>query len=202
MGIFDRRVLADRRMMALQSRRHARRRLCAAELLESRRVLAGNISGTAYEDLDNDNVVDSGEGLSGWTVYADSNNNAVRDTSEPQSVSGSSGSYYLSGVTAGSAVVVRAIAPAGWQTVDASRTLALVDNTPVPGFNLRGALADGAVLSGAIWHDVNGNGTRDSGETMNSSPGVYYVDLDNDSVRDSNEPYAYASSTNGGTTLN
>ena len=202
MGIFDRRVLADRRMMALQSRRHARRRLCAAELLEPRRVLAGNISGTAYEDLDNDNVVDSGEGLSGWTVYADSNNNAVRDTSEPQSVSGSSGSYYLSGVTAGSAVVVRAIAPAGWQTVDASRTLALVNNEPVSGFNLRGALGDGvALLSGAIWHDVNGNGTRDSGETMNTSSTVY-VDLDNDSVRDSNEPYAYASSTNGGTTLN
>ncbi|MCX7414925.1 MAG: hypothetical protein NTY25_00300, partial [Planctomycetia bacterium] len=111
MSIFDRRVLSDRRSMALQSRRHARRRLCAAELLEPRRVLAGNISGTAYEDLDNDNVVDSGEGLYGWTVYADSNNNAVRDTSEPQSVSGSSGSYYLSGVTAGSAVVVRAIAP-------------------------------------------------------------------------------------------
>lgn len=193
------RIMAGRRSTALRRRRNLRRRSLAAELLEARLVLAGNISGTIFEDLDSDNFVDSGEGLSGWTVFADSNNNAVRDTSEPQSVSSSSGFYYLSGVTAGS-VVVRTIAPTGWQAVDASRTLTLVDNTTLSGFNLRGVLGDGAVLTGAIWHDVNGNGTRDSGETMSASSAVY-VDLDNDSVRDSNEPSTTATSTNGGATL-
>lgn len=199
MGMTVLSAFADRRRVAVRRRRRAGRRPCAAEMLEPRRVLTGTISGTVFEDLDNDNVVDSGEGLSGWTVYADSNNNAVRDTSEPQSVSSTSGYYSLGGVTAGS-VVVRLIAPTGWQAVDASRTLTLVDSTTVSGFNLKGTLGDGAVLTGAIWHDVNGNGTRDSGETMNTSPTVY-VDLDNDSVRDSNEPSAYASSTNGGVTL-
>lgn len=94
-----RRMTRDSRKRA--SRKRLQQRRAAGEWLESRRVLAGNITGTVYEDLDSDNVLDNGEGLSGWTVYADTNNNGTRESTEPQTTSSASGSYYLGGLTAG-----------------------------------------------------------------------------------------------------
>jgi subtilisin family serine protease/subtilisin-like proprotein convertase family protein len=54
-------------------------RAIAFELMEARRLLA-TISGTAFYDDDLDGIIDAGEGgVSGWTVYADTNGNGSFD---------------------------------------------------------------------------------------------------------------------------
>lgn len=185
------------RLGGVARRRRTARRI-AAERLEARRVLAGNVSGMVFEDLDSDTVVDSGEGLAGWNVYADLNDNGLRDGSEPQTTSSQSGSYSLGGLPAG-AVVLRLLAPPGWQAADASRTVTVIDNTTVANQHLRGRLGEGGLVTGAIWNDADGNGTRESGETLGLSISVF-ADLDNDSVLDPGEPTASTTSTNGGAT--
>jgi serine-aspartate repeat-containing protein C/D/E len=180
-------------------RRPTRRRVAGGESLEARRVLTGNVAGSVYEDLDSDNVVDLGEGLSGWTVFADTNNNGTRDGNEPQATTGWLGNYHLGGLAAG-LVVVRTIAPGGWQATDVSRTATVTSNATVSNVNLRGSLTIGAVVTGSIWNDGNGNGSRDPGEVLNSSVTVY-ADLDNDSIRDAGEPWASTFSSNGNATL-
>lgn len=177
-------------------RRRRTRRRCAAERLEPRRVLAGNVAGTVFEDLDTDTVVDSGEGLAGWTVFADLNDNGTRDGSEPQTTSGQTGTYGLGGLPAG-AVVLRLVAPPGWQAVDASRSVTVIDNTTVANQHLRGSLGGGALITGVIWNDADGNGTRDGGETLGMTIGVY-ADLDNDSVLDAGEPTTNTSLSSNG----
>ena len=180
-------------------RRPNRRRVAGGESLEARRVLTGNVAGSVYEDLDSDNVVDLGEGLSGWTVFADTNNNGTRDGNEPQATTGSAGNYHLGGLAAGP-VVVRTIAPGGWQATDVSRTATVTSNATVGNVNLRGSLTTGAVVTGSIWNDGNGNGSRDPGEVLNSSVTVY-ADLDNDSIRDAGEPWTSTFSTTSNATL-
>lgn len=94
---------------------------------------------------------------------------------------------------------MRTIAPTGWQAVDASRTVSVADNATVSGQNLRGSLTTGAVVTGSIWNDVNGNASRETGETFPSSV-VVYADLDGDSVQDVGEPATSTITFNAGAT--
>ncbi|HND54910.1 MAG TPA: hypothetical protein PLV92_21000, partial [Pirellulaceae bacterium] len=51
-----------------------RRSLRSPESLEDRRLMAGDIAGTVFNDLNANGVNDTTDpGLSGWTVFADTN---------------------------------------------------------------------------------------------------------------------------------
>ena len=85
----------------------------AAEPLEPRRLLAGTISGTVWEDRDGDGTRDQGEALlPGVTVYADADNDAVPDAGEPTATTDAQGRYELPALPAGRHLV-RQVAPAG-----------------------------------------------------------------------------------------
>lgn len=62
----------------------------------------GSISGLVWSDTDFDGTKDATEvGLSGLTVYSDVNNNSTLDAGEANVVTAASGSYTLTGLTAG-----------------------------------------------------------------------------------------------------
>jgi hypothetical protein len=85
------------------------------EALEPRRLLAGQISGTVFNDLDADGQQDISEpGLPGWTVYLDDNLNDRLDAGETSTLTSLDGSYTIPGAGDG----VRRVAmvrPSGWQ---------------------------------------------------------------------------------------
>ena len=60
------------------------------------------ISGTVFEDVDNDGVFESGEpGLAGRTVYLDTNNNGQLDVGEVVQTTQSDGTFAFTGLLAG-----------------------------------------------------------------------------------------------------
>src|SRR5262249_44190386 len=57
---------------------------------------AGQITGTVFSDDDGDGTRDVGEaGLSGFTIYSDTNNNNILDSGEPAAISQPDGTYTL-----------------------------------------------------------------------------------------------------------
>ncbi|WP_182867220.1 beta-propeller fold lactonase family protein [Rhodopirellula sp. JC639] len=75
------------------------------------RYLGYQITGTQFDDLNDNGVRDAGEPpLSGVTVFADLNNNGFPDSGEPQTTSGSGGDYVLTGTQPGT-FTVRALSP-------------------------------------------------------------------------------------------
>jgi uncharacterized delta-60 repeat protein len=87
------------------------------ESLESRRLLAGVISGVTFQDLDGDNVRDAGEAtITGRTVYLDFNGNRVHDgASEPSRTTDAGGAFRFDGLAAGN-YDVQHLVPADWKS--------------------------------------------------------------------------------------
>ena len=147
-------------------------------------------SGTKFHDLDADGVCDAGEpGLAGWTIYVDYDNDSVLDANEPSAVTAADGTYTITGINPGT-WNVREVAQAGW-------TCSLPNPCVYNEVFASGAALTGnnfgnyttATKSGTKFHDLDADGARDAGE-----PGLagwtIYVDYDNDSVLDANEPSA------------
>src|SRR5205814_10131858 len=87
----------------------ARRRAPAArrlliESLQHRYVLASSISGTVFNDLNQNGIFDPAAGetsIAGRTVYLDLNSNSRVDGTEPHQVTGSDGTYTFDNLVAG-----------------------------------------------------------------------------------------------------
>ena len=99
--------------------------------------IAGSITGAVFDDLDNDQVPDPGEGLEGVLIslFQDVNLDGVADTPVPvqSSSSGADGQYTFASVPVGNYVMVET-QPSGYASVkefDASD-----DNDPVPNSNM------------------------------------------------------------------
>jgi len=74
-----------------------------------------SITGTVFNDANNNGVQDSGEmGLAGVTVYADLNHDSKLDPGDPSTTTAADGSYVLSGLTAGTTYTIREVVPAGY----------------------------------------------------------------------------------------
>lgn len=88
------------------------------------------ITGQKYEDVDTDQIKDTGEtGLSGWTIFIDANDNKQFDTGELSTVTDMHGNYSLSGLLDASVSVCEVQKP-NWDT--ASEGLCKTVN-PIPG---------------------------------------------------------------------
>ena len=150
----------------------------------------GVVSGAVFDDLDADTLRDSGEpGLVGWTVFAEQDSDGVLEPGETSTVTAADGSYSLSLVGSATPYVICAQRQSGWRP-----------SLPLPqfiGYNVtvqpgsRRTLDFGnttlGLITGHSVNDVDGDGARDAGEI--GSPGQrIYVDLDNDSLFDANEP--------------
>ncbi len=134
-------------------------------------------------------VTSSGIGLSGVTVYLDSNNNGKLDPGEPSTTTYSSGEYIFEGLSDG-AYIVRQLVPAGNHQITPNNNygnhVTLTGLAALTNVNFSDALITGSisgvvetssrVLNGAmVYLDANNNGVLDPGElsTITDSSGQY-----------------------------
>ncbi len=87
----------------------------------------GTVTGTVFVDANSNGTLDTGEaGYSGGaTVFDDLNKNGVLDAGEPSTTAATDGTFALTGVPVGSAVVIRAVVPNGFVATAVSRTIAV-----------------------------------------------------------------------------
>lgn len=77
--------------------------------------LPGSISGQKFNDLNGNGIKNTGEaGMSGWTIYLDTNNNSTLDSGETSATTDSTGNYSFSNLTVGT-YRVREVLQSGWQ---------------------------------------------------------------------------------------
>lgn len=152
------------------------------------RLLMANILGTVFNDLDGDAVKDGTEpGLSGWTVYLDTNDNSVLDSGEASTVSGATGTYSFTGLSSGT-YRLRQISQPGWMlTLPWSGVYQFTLATPSSTASNRnwGNVIPGNI-NGFVFADYDSDGTKDGNEPGLSGWTVY-LDTNNDSMLDPTE---------------
>lgn len=161
--------------------------------------LYGSIGDRIWNDADGDGVQDIGEaGLNNVRVYLDTNNNGLRDSTEPTVLTSGDGAYVFNGLLAGNHGVrvdpstVAALNPGYGATYDldgiatayaATVTLASAQDRVDADFGFR----VGASVGDRVWMDRDGDGVQEAGE-----PGIngvrVYVDTNNNNACDSGEP--------------
>ena len=168
-----------------------RRRFIRLELLESRQLLAGDILGAVYHDLNADGVRDQGEdGLSSWTVFLDSNTNGVLDSGEPSQVTDVDGKFRFAGLDAGDYRVAEVVR-AEWASTNPAA--GYVDVTLADGqeqtvnFLNQGTVGTG-VITGLVWRDINNDQIRDPEDTPLAN-WTMFLDFNGDKILDPDEPF-------------
>lgn len=156
----------------------------------------GSISGVIWNDLNGNGVRNSAPtggfsdaGLSGWTVFIDQNGDKLLTTGEPQAISGTDGSYTISGVTPGT-VILLVQSMTGWKgtaPITNARTLALKSGENAVGYDFGETELKDSSISGVVFSDSNKDGTRSL--TERGLPGItVYLDINNNSQLDPTEP--------------
>jgi hypothetical protein len=117
------------------------------QVLEPRRLLAGQISGTVFNDFNADGQQDISEpGLAGWTVFLDDNMNDRLDAGETSVTTEVDGNYTFTG--AGDAVRrVAMVRPTGWRQTTQSSGRLFVERPPAAGSQYEIDPLTGALLS-------------------------------------------------------
>ena len=165
----------------------------------------GEITGFKWEDINANGVQDGlEEGLAGFTVFLDLNQNAQLDPNEPTQVTDASGNYRFIELAAGTYDVREVQQPGFVQTVPLGEEATLEDGSTVivPGFHTVTLAADEIAanidfankaftgeIRGLKWEDANGNGIQEANEATLEGVTIY-LDLDNDNQFDPNEPSA------------
>lgn len=172
------------------------------------------VNGRVFNDLDKDGVFDSFEaGVAGFVVYADMNNNAIREATEPFATTAADGTYQIKGLLATGVRTIRVQIPGDYlNTVptNGSRLANFPTNTSVANSVNFGVREKPGEIHGRKWLDmasdltaippvIRTDGVQDPGE-----PGlqdiVIYVDYDLDGKIDIGEPAA-VTDTNGNYTI-
>ncbi len=148
--------------------------------------VGASIIGNSYNDRNRNASKNSGEeGIGGWVVFADINNNGVRDANEAQTTTDASGNYNLR--VAPGTYNVRIARPAPWipsTSTELVKTITVSSSTATANF---GSVIPSDQATGFKWLDVNADGIRDASEP--ALAGVYvYLDLDGDDRPDIGEP--------------
>jgi hypothetical protein len=138
----------------------------------------GSVAGTIFEDRNGNGILDPGEpGIPGATVAVASDGDGVADALVQTDATGS---YVVPGVPDGTAVVT-VTAPSGYAPglLTPARLGGFVSaGGAVTGLNFGLGKVAPAVVSGSVFFDINGNGTRDSGEPAVGGVTVYLVAAD------------------------
>ena len=159
------------------------------ESLEQRQLLAADITGAVFNDVNGDGVRDQGEdGVANWTVFLDTNQDGVLDIGEPSDATDGDGKYEFLGVVADDYRVAQVLRT-GWTATNPAAGFA--DVTAVDGENVSADfLVQGtsgtASITGNVWRDLNGNGIKEAGDTGVAGWTVF-IDLDGDKVVDPEE---------------
>jgi hypothetical protein len=160
------------------------------------------INGTVFDDANGDGIQDNGEtGIAGVQVYADLGNVGYFVTGDPTFTTIAGGYYTLSNLNAGN-YIIRQILPSGYvQTAPSGGLgihLTLPANYTLTGENFgdKTAATPTATITGTVFNDANGDGTRDNGETGLAGVQVY-ADLGNVGYFVTGDPTTMANATGG-----
>jgi uncharacterized repeat protein (TIGR01451 family) len=153
---------------------------------ETRVIARGRLVGNVFEDHAGDTFRNSGDqGLEGWTVYLDDNDNGVFDFGERWDVSDSTGNYVFTGLGKDTYRVREVLQPGWIQTTADPADVAVSgqEDTFTGGDFGNFELID---VSGRVFHDFDNSATKSPGE-----PGLggwrVFIDDDHDGVFDSGE---------------
>jgi len=123
------------------------------------------ISGTKYQDLNNNGQRDAGEpGLENWTIFIDSNNNGTLNPGEPSVTTDANGDYEFTGLVSDSYMIAEVLQlgwvqtqpTAGHYDVDVHTDVTSTDNDF--GNFQPGSIGD------FVWEDLNNDTVQDAGE--------------------------------------
>lgn len=158
----------------------------------------GTVTGTVWNDLNGDGVQDAGdEGLAGWTVFLDLNNNQAVDSDEPVTSTDDAGAYKFTEVPSGDYEVTEVL-PAGWDVskgFDIHQTVSVTPLSTSTQDFANFSLTNGSV-KGTLWNDLNGDGDRaaDPSTGLPTEPGLadwaVFADMNSNGVLDPDEPSA------------
>ena len=150
---------------------------------------ASSIQGSKWNDLDEDGVWDNNEpGLEGWTIYFDDNNNGELDSGERSVVTDADGNYRFNSVTPGTYTVAEVLQPGWTQTYPSSGTytLEVEEDEAIENIDFGNVLSSPGSIEGVKWNDLDEDGVRD-----NNEPGLegwtIYLDANNNGELDSGE---------------
>ena len=158
-----------------------------------------SIRGNVFQDVDGDGVRDYGErGMSGWTVYLDTDRDGTLDEGEPRRLSGTDGRYVFEGLAPGSYRVAEVVRPE-WRLTGPPEgyydvTLASGESADRRHFGNRRVVQPPApaTIRGLVFNDLDGDGTRDDGEAGLGGR-IIFLDTDRDGTRDDGERFAVSS---------
>jgi Ca2+-binding RTX toxin-like protein len=152
----------------------------------------GRIAGRKMSDPNADGILNPADGLPGWTIYLDLDQNGQLDDGEPSTLTDATGAYQFTGLVPGDYVVAELMQD-GWLATspdpdpDSGRRehrVTLTSGSSALGLNFGNAPS--IEISGTKWHDLNANGQREADE-----PGLgnwtVYLDLNNNGQLDRNE---------------
>lgn len=156
------------------------------EPLERRALLAANVNGTVFDDLNGNGVRESGEpGLANQRVFIDVNFDGRFTNNEPSVLTSSSGAYTFVNRPAGIQRVSYVLPTGRRQTAPGQLFHDVsVAFTTINGRNF-GSTSTG-IIRGTIFEDRNGNARRDSNE-RGLSGWTVFLDKDNDGKFDPGE---------------
>ncbi len=156
------------------------------EPLERRALLAANINGTVFDDVNANGIRDAGEaGLANQRVFIDLNFDGRFTNNEPSVLTNSSGGYTFVRRPAGIQRVSYVLPTGRRQTAPANLFHDVsVAFTTINGRNF--ASTNSAIIRGTVFEDRNGNARRDSNE-RGLGGWTVFLDKDNDGRFDRNE---------------
>lgn len=143
---------------------------------------------TKWSDQDNSGTINAPDTrVPNWRFYIDANNNNQLDSGEVDALTDANGNAFFLGLTAGTYRIREVLEP-GWSLVlpsvgyvdvmiaanDGQKTAEFLNVLPNR-------------INGVKYHDINGNGSRDSGEPGLSGWRIY-LDLNNNGAYDGGEP--------------
>ncbi|MEZ6034243.1 MAG: SdrD B-like domain-containing protein [Planctomycetaceae bacterium] len=159
-------------------------------------IINGNITGTVFEDNNENGIKESGEhGLTGWTMFVDTNGDGLLSEGEPTALTDSDGDYLLTDIPAGPATVYEI--PVGGPRPTAGGLFPLEGASDhhsvsvVAGSSVRADFANltpqTGTIQGIVWSDTNGDGLRDATESPLANRSVY-IDLNSNGIQEATEP--------------
>jgi hypothetical protein len=147
----------------------------------------GSIAGQLFNDADADGVKDASESaLANWRVFIDDDKDGVLDSWETSVTTDAAGNYRFGNLANGNHRI-RPVIQSGWRpTTPPVGYYDMPQTTDTITEQLDFLLTQKAQISGVVFTDADGDGTRDGGETGLSAWRIY-IDADNDGVFDSTE---------------
>lgn len=155
----------------------------------------GEISGEVWSDSNSDGIQQAEEiGLQGWIVFVDLNATGQFEPPEPFGITDSLGRFLIEDLDVGTYQLYQVLQP-GWERTypvpggQAFHVVTLDDESKKPEFSFGNLLIDSSLrgeIRGIKWHDLDGNGMRDSGE-VGLIGWTVFLDGNGNGILDANE---------------